>query len=189
MKRIFIVLMLLMLVSSLVAQADTLTPEQKAIIVLLKKLYTVSYAELEEDTFGAKYRNCEAVVKGKYDPDRQCVLLAEFLVNEAVIKEKGINQGCMSGFRYPGADTMDLGPANCSPPPPAPHFNTPVVNGDKAKVHVTFPKVGTNVMYYLVKKSEGWRIYRAESSINEATIETEGQGDMVYVFPPEDQSK
>lgn len=117
------------------------------------------------------------------------MLLAGFLVNEAVIKEKGINQGCMSGFRYPGADTMELGSANCSPAPPTPHINTPVVDGNKAKVHVTFPEVGTNVMYYLRKTPDGWRIYRAESSINEATIETEGQGDMVYIFPPEDQFK
>ena len=191
MKKLIIVVMLFILTTGLIAQAETLTPEQTAARSLIKSLYEIDPGTFEYATFGAKYRNGEEVVEGKHDPERQCKLLAKFLVNEAVIhvETKGIKRACMTitgGFiRYPSADDEELSPATRYAPLPIPHINTPAVDGDKAKVHVTFPKVGANVMYYLRKQPEGWRIYRVESSENSATIETMGQGDVVNVFPPE----
>jgi hypothetical protein len=186
MKYLLSAFLLATLVNGCIANAETLKQEQIAIKSLIKKMYAVSFNEFEAATFGAKYKNCEEIVKGKYEPDRQCLLLTEFLVKEAVIKEKGVNQGCMSGFRYPGLDTMDLSPLECTDPPPTPSINTPIVNGNKATVRVALKENGSHVIYYLRKQPKGWRIYRAESSVNDATLETQGQGDMVYVFPPEE---
>jgi hypothetical protein len=91
MKKLLIGVMLFMLASSFVARADTLTPEQTAIKLFLKRMYAIGFDEFEAGTFGAKYKKCEEVIKGKYDPERQCELLSEFLVKEAVIhvEEKG----------------------------------------------------------------------------------------------------
>lgn len=193
MKYLLIAFLLAMLASSFVARADTLTPEQAAIKTFIKKLYAISFNEFEAATFGAKYKNCEEIVKGKHDPDRQCRLLAEFLVKEAIIRKKGIHQGCMAGvngyFRYPGLDGMDLSPVECADPPPVLHINTPIVNGDKAMVHVTFPKVTGDNFYYLRKMPEGWRIYKVETRENTGNPERIEESDTVNVFPPEEQSK
>jgi len=192
MKSIFIALSLVLLTNGCIANAETLTSEQMEITQLIKKLYAVSYLEFDAAVFGAKYEKCKEVVKGKYEPARQCRLLSEFLVKEAIIKEKR-DPTCMTGvggyFRYPSLDGMDLSPVECADPPPVPHINTPAVNGSKAKVHVTFPINGTNVMYFLKKQPVGWRIYRIESSENSATIDTMSQGDTVNVFPPDAPSK
>jgi hypothetical protein len=185
MKSSFIALLLVIFTSSSFANAETLTQEQLAIKTLIKNMYAVSYDEFEAAKFGAKYKNCEEIVEGKYDPARQCRLLSQFLVKEAIIKEER-DPTCIAGFRYPGLDTMDLSPLECVDPPPTPSINTPIVNGSKATVRVALKENGSHVIYYLRKQPEGWRIYRAESSVNDATLETQGQGDMVFVFPPEE---
>lgn len=59
-------------------------------------MYAIDPDEFDYATFGAKHKNGEEVVAGKYDPPRQCRLLAEFLAHKAIIKEKGINQPCMT---------------------------------------------------------------------------------------------
>jgi hypothetical protein len=84
---------------------------------------------------------------------------------------------------------MDLGSANCPPPPPVPYINTPVVNGDKAKVHITFPHNAGDDFYYLRKTPEGWRIYKVETRENTGNPERIEESDTVNVFPPEEQSK
>lgn len=151
-------------------------------------MYAIDPDSFDNANFGAKTKNGEVIVSGKFDPDRQCRLLADFLVKKAVIKEKK-EPGCVTNyFRYPAVDDMELSLGTRTAPLPKHHINTPIINGDKAKVYVMLERAG-NVMYYLRKQSEGWRIYRVESSENDATIDTQGQGDMVRVFPPEQNPK
>lgn len=123
MKNLLIAVMMFMLASSLVANAEVLSPQQAEIQLFLKKLYAISFDEFESGTFGAKFKNGTEVVEGKYDPDRQCQLLAKFLVKEAVIENKK-DSGCLTGaygyFRYPSLDGMDLGSLAGSPPPAHP---------------------------------------------------------------------
>ncbi|WP_124951945.1 hypothetical protein [Sulfuriferula thiophila] len=196
MKKLFMALMLLIFANSYTAQAETMTPDQTAIVTLLKKMYAIDPDEFDYATFGAKYKNGDEVVAGKYDPPRQCRLLAEFLSKEAIIKEKGINSGCMTGdagnFRYPGIDDEDLAPLTRLESLPKPHINTPVIQGDKAKVYVIF-KDGRNVFYYLKNLPEGWRIYKVESRTTENwrsdIKEVRERDDIVNVFPPEKSSK
>ena len=188
---IALLLLLLHLLSSHAVLAETLTSDQIEIKTLIKKMYAIDPDTFEYGEFGGKYKNGKVVAEGKYDPKRQCKLLEEFLIKEAIIVVKGVNQGCMTGvngfFRYPTFDSMDLGSVTRVDPPPQPKIKSPVVVRDKAKVHVTFPKIGANVMYYLRKQPEGWRIYKIESSNNSATIETmdEREGDSIDIFPPE----
>jgi hypothetical protein len=184
MKKLLIGVMLFMLASPLVAQVVTLTPEQNAIKLLIKNMYAIDPDTFEYAEFGGKYKNGEVVVKGKYDPDRQCRLLADFLVKEAIIKNKRAKQGCKSGFRYPSVDDMELSSATRIEPLPKPRINTPLVDGDKAKVHVEIPNAG-DVFYYLRKMPEGWRIYRVESRENSGNPDHIEKGDMVHVIPPE----
>lgn len=185
MKNCLITIMLAICVNGSIANAEILTPEQSAITSLIRKMYSIDPYEFEAATFGAKFKKSKEIVKGKFDPDRQCRLLAEFFVKEAVIKNKK-DSGCLTGFRYPSADDEEISPVTRYTPLPTPKINTPVVNGGRAKVHVTFLIGSANVMYYVRKQPEGWRIYRVEYSENSATIDTQEQGDMVYVFPPED---
>lgn len=183
MKKIIIAAMLLIIASGVIAQAQTLSTDQAAIKSFIKKMYAIDPDTFEYATFGAKYKNGEEVVKGKYDPDRQCRLLEEFLVKEAIIKEKR-DPTCMAGFRYPSVDDMELSPATRYAPLPKPHINTPLVDGNKAKVHVEIQNAG-DVFYYLRKEPEGWRIYRVESSENSGNPDHIEEGDMVHVIPPE----
>ena len=169
------------------AQENILTAEQIEINLFIKKMYAIDPDTFEFGEFGGKYKNGRVVVEGKFNPKRQCKLLEEFLVKEAVIKEPK-DVGCMTGiggfFRYPGLDSMDLGSVTRIKPPSQPQIKTPVVDGDKAKVYVKLKGAG-DVFYYLRKMPEGWRIYRVEareSGENEDHIET---GDTVFVFPPE----
>lgn len=187
MKKILVLLALMfaMLVSTGTVLAEVLTSDQIEIKALINKMYAIDPDTFEYATFGAKYTNGERTVKGKYDPDRQCLLFGEFLVKEAIIKNKRVNQGCLTNyFRYPAVSDMELSPDTRTSPLPKAHINTPVVNGENAKVYVNLENAG-NVMYYLKKLSVGWRIYRVESSENDATIDTMRQGDVVKVFPPE----
>ena len=193
MKKILVCLsfMLAMLASTGTVLAATLTPDQIEIKALIKKMYEIDPDTFEFGNFERKYKNGWVVVEGKYDSNRQCKLLEEFLVKEAVINVKGVKQGCMTGssgyFRYPQLDTMDLGSSNRVSSPPQPKIKSPVVDGNKAKVQAVLPTIDANVMYYLRKQPEGWRIYRVESSKNSATIDTmdERQGDKIDIFPPE----
>lgn len=193
MKNVLIsfTLLLVIFVSTKTVFAETLTPDQIEIKSLIKKMYAIDPDTFEFGEFGGKYKNGQVVVEGKYDPKRQCKLLEEFLIKEAIIVVKGVNQGCMTGvngfFRYPTFDSMDLESVTRVEPLPKTEIKSPVVNGDKAKVQVIFPKIGANVMYYLKKLPEGWRIYRVESSYSSATIETmdEREGDKIDIFPPE----
>ena len=197
MTKIFISLslFLLQLMSSHVVLAETLTPDQVEIKSLIKKMYSIDPDTFEFGKFGGKYKNGHLVVEGKYEPKRQCKLLEEFLVKEAVIKAPK-DVICMTGiegyFRYPDtvSSDMDLSSATRDKLPSKPQINTPSVDGDKAKVHVIFKKENANVMYYLKKQNAGWRIYRVETSRNEATMESfkthgEGQLDRINIFPPE----
>ena len=196
MRKVVIFLVLLILSISSVAQAEKLTLDQSAVKVLVQKMYKIDPDEFEYATFGAKYKNGEEVVHGEHDPARQCRLLTEFLVKEAIIRKAGINQGCMTGgyFRYPGLGSEDLSPASRIDPLPKPLIHTPAIQGDKAKVYVTFLKSGSqNVFYYLKKMPEGWRIYRVESRVNEnwrsEIQEVRERDDVVYIFPPEKPHK
>ena len=114
MRKVVIFLVLLILSISSVAQAEKLTLDQSAVKVLVQKMYKIDPDEFEYATFGAKYKNGEEVVHGEHDPARQCRLLTEFLVKEAIIRKAGINQGSMTGgyFRYPGLGSEDLSPAS-----------------------------------------------------------------------------
>ena len=193
MKKIYILLVLIFVVlaNTKIVLAETLTPDQIEIKSLIKKMYAIDPDTFEYARFGGKYKNGWVVVQGKHDLKRHCQLLAEFLVKEAVVKEDK-TQSCKTGnggyFRYPAVYEMDLSSATRSSQLPKAQIKLPIVNGDKAKVYVMLERAG-NVMYYLRKQSEGWRIYRVESSENDATIDTEGQGDMVRVFPPEKNPK
>ena len=190
MRKILILFSLfsLQLMSNHVVLADALTSDQIEIKTLIKKMYVIDPDTFEYANFGGEYKNGRVVIEGKYDPKRQCQLFAEFLVKEAIIKEKGVNQGCMTGvdghFRYPTFDSMDLGSATRVYPLQKPQIKSPVVDGDKAKVYVKLKGAG-DVFYYLRKMPEGWRIYRVEareSGENEDHIEL---GDTVSIFPPE----
>ena len=171
--------------------ADTLTPDQIEIESLIKKMYSIDPDTFEAKEFGGKYKNGVRLVEGKYDPDRQCKLLEEYLVKEAVIKVKRAKQGCMTGnegyFRYPHLNSTDLISYTRVELPPKPQIKIPTVDSEKGKIQVVFPKTGANVVYYLRKQAEGWRIYRVESSHNSATIESldEKSGDSIDIFPPE----
>ena len=169
------------------AHENILTTEQAEINLFIKKMYAIDPDTFEYGEFGGKYKNGSVVVEGKYDPKRQCKLLEEFLVKEAVIKEPK-DVLCMTGvhghFRYPGLDSMDLGSATRTKSPSQPQIKTPIVDGDKAKVYVKLEGAG-DVFYYLRKMPVGWRIYRVEareSGENEDHIEP---GDTVRIFPPE----
>ena len=186
MKKLIIMLVTFMLVISRIAEAETLTPDQALVKALIQRMYAIDREQFEAATFGAQYnKHRDKVVAGKYDPSRQCRLLGEFLVKEVVIKEKGVNQGCMTGvdgyFRYPGEDILGEG-ARETPLPKA-KISTPEIQGDKARVYVTFIKSGDqNVFYYLKKLSEGWRIYKVESRVHEEDTDPD-------VFPPEKPHK
>jgi hypothetical protein len=149
-------------------------------------MYTIDPDTFEYAKFDAKYKNGNKIVAGKRDPERQCKLLTEFLVNEAIIhvETKGVKRACKAGFRYPSVDEMDLSSATRIAPPPKPYINTPLVDGDKAKVHVEIPNAG-DVFYHLRKMPEGWRIYRVESRENRGNPDHIEKGDMVHVIPPE----
>lgn len=192
MKRIFISLLVVVLANGCVASADTMSTDEGAIKSLIKRMYAIAPDTFEFGHFGRKYNKCDEVVAGKYEPDRQCKLLAEFLTKEAVVKKKN-DAGCMTGvhgyFRYPGLDSMDLSSTACPPPPPTPFIGTPIVNRDKAVVHVTFPEDTGDDFYYLRKTSEGWRIYRVETRENNGNDDHIEPGDTVNVFPPENPSK
>ena len=187
MKNTIIIVMLFIFAGSGIAHSDSFTKEQTEIKSFINKMYAIDPDTFEFGRFGAKYKNGEVIVRGKYNPDKQCQLLANFLVKEAVIEDKK-DSGCLTGdhgyFRYPGLDGMDLGSATRTETPSQPQIKTPVVDGDKAKVYVKLKGAG-DVFYYLRKLPEGWRIYRVEareSGENEDHIET---GDTVFVFPPE----
>jgi hypothetical protein len=195
MNKILVSLALLFfqLISVHVGLAETLTPDQIEIKTLVKKMYEIDPDTFEYAEFGGKYKNGKVISEGKHDPKRQCQLLAEFLVKEAVIK-KDKAQSCMTGnggyFRYPLLDSMDLGSETRVAPPPMPQIKTPVLNNDTGKVQVIFPTLDANVMYYLKRQNNDWRIYRVETSRNDATIESikkngEGQLDKIDIFPPE----
>ena len=189
MKKLLITFMLVLLSHSSVTLAGTLSSEQNAIKSLIQKMYAIDPDTFEYAEFGGKYKNGLMVSEGKHDPKRQCLLLEEFLVKEAVIKNEKA-QSCKTSndgyFRYPGVSEMELSSATRDEPLPKTIIKSPVVSGDKAKIQVIFPRVGANVMYYLRKQPEGWRIYRVESSHNSATIETkdEREGDSIDIFPP-----
>ena len=195
MKKILIALLLLLLhlLSSHAVLAETLTSDQIEIKTLIKKMYAIDPDTFEYGRFGAKYKNGDVIVRGKYDPKRHCKFLEEFLVKEAVIKEPK-DLLCMTGvnghFRYPTLDSMDLGSVTRVAPPPKPQIKSPVVDGEKAKIQVLLSTIDANVMYYLKKQPEGWRIYRVESSNSDATIdnirtrENRSQLDKIDIFPP-----
>ena len=196
MKKIFMLLGLLLVVfvSTKVVLAETLTPDQIEIKALIKKMYLIDPDTFEFGRFGTKYKNGDVIVRGKYNPDKQCKLLAEFLVRELVIEDEK-DSGCMTGngsyFRYPSLSEAYLGSSERVEPPPQPEIIPPLVNGDKAKVQALLPTIDANVMYYLRKQPEGWRIYRVESSNSDATIdnirtrENRSQLDKIDIFPPE----
>ena len=192
MKKIFmlLVLMFAMIANTKIVLAETLTPDQIDIKTLIKNMYAIDPDTFEYGEFGGKYKKGWVVVEGKIDTKRHCQLLAEFLVKEAVVKEDK-TQSCKTGnggyFRYPNVYEMDLSSATRSALLPKAQIKLPMVNGEKAKVQVLLPMVDANVMYYLRRQPEGWRIYRVESSKNSATIETmdERQGDKIDIFPPE----
>ena len=196
MKKLLMLLALLfvMQVSVKTVLAETLTADQIEIKSLIKKMYEIDPDTFEFGRFGAKYKNSDVMVRGKYNPAKQCKLLEEFLVKEAVIKEvKDLT--CMTGndsyFRYPSLSEAYLGSSERVEPPPQPEITIPLVNGDKAKVQALLPTIDANVMYYLRKQPEGWRIYRVESSNSDATIdnirtrENRSQLDKIDIFPPE----
>ena len=194
MKKIFILLSLLFVifVSTKTVLADTLTPDQIAIKTLIKKMYSIDPDTFEYAEFGGKYKNGQLVTEGKHDPKRHCQLLAEFLVKEAVIK-KDKAQSCMSGnggyFRYPLLDSMDLGSETRVSPPPVPQIKAPVIKDGTGIVQVIFPTMNANVVYYLKIQNNNWRIFRVETSRNDATVESikkngEGQLDKIDIFPP-----
>ena len=196
MKKVLmsITLLLVIFVSAKTVLADTLSQDQVEIKALIKKMYAIDPDTFEFGAFGGKYKNGQVVIEGKYDPKRQCKLLEEFLIKEAVIKEvKDIS--CMTGngsyFRYPSLSEAYLGSSERVEPPPQPEITIPLVNGDKAKVQALLPTIDANVMYYLRKQPEGWRIYRVESSNSDATIdnlrtrENRSQLDKIDIFPPE----
>ena len=196
MKKILVYLsfMFALLANTGSVLAETLTPDQIEIKSLIKKMYEIDPDTFEFSRFGGKYKDGEVIVRGKYNPDKKCKLLEEFLVKEAVLKQPK-DVGCMSGndgfFRYPQLDSMDLGSVTRVAPPPKPQIKSPVVNGEKAKIQVLLPTIDANVMYYLRKQPEGWRIYRVESSNSDATIENihtrenRSQLDRIDIFPPE----
>ena len=180
-------LIFVQLINSHIVLAELLTPDQIEIKTSLKKMYAIDPDTFEFGRFDAKYKNGEIIVRGKTNSDKQCKLLEDFLVKEAIISVEGVNQGCMTGvhgyFRYPGLDSMDLGAATRTNLPAQPQIKTPKIEGDKAKVYVKIIGAG-DAFYYLRKMPEGWRIYKVEareSGENEDHIET---GDTVRIFPP-----
>ena len=194
MKKLFFTfaLILVQLINSHLVLAELLTPDQVEIKSLIKKMYAIDPDTFEYAEFGGKYKNGQLVTEGKHDPKRQCQLLAEFLVKEAVIK-KDKAQSCMTGnggyFRYPLLDSMDLGSETRVSPPPVPQIKAPVIKDGTGIVQVIFPTMNANVVYYLKIQNNNWRIFRVETSRNDATVESikkngEGQLDKIDIFPP-----
>lgn len=86
MRDLFFSLLVAVSVNGCVANADTISSDEGAIKSLIKRMYAIEPDTFEFAEFGARYQNCEVVIEGKYDPERQCRLLAEFLVKEAILK-------------------------------------------------------------------------------------------------------
>lgn len=186
MKNLIFTLMLVLLVNSPVTLAENMTTEQATIKSLIEKMYAIDPDTFEYRNFGAKYKKGKEIHSGKYDPDRHCHLLTEFLAKEAIVEDK-VNSGCLiNNFRYPGVDDEELSPRGRYEPLPKHNINTPVVNRDQAKVYVEIEKNRGDAMYFLKKLPEGWRIYRVESRQDK---DSSIIGDVVDIFPPGAQSK
>lgn len=142
----------LMLCACAFASAQNLSQDQKEVLDLVKRMYAVSSRTFEMGRFPEN---------GKFQPEKHCPFLSQFLATEALLKDK---QGaCASQFRYPTADPEDL--SRFPKFLPIPKFGVPVVKGDKAEIKVLFTTYdkkpdGGRCLYFLKKTSEGWRIYR-----------------------------
>jgi hypothetical protein len=152
MKRLLLQLSaaVLMLCACVFVNAKNLHQDQKEVLDLVKRMYAVSSIQFEASEF-----------EGKFQPEKNCALLSQFLDVSALLKTEQGN--CEGQFRYPTADPEDL--SRFPKYLPIPEFGVPVVKGDKAEIKVLFTTYdkkpdGGRCLYFLKKTPDGWRIYR-----------------------------
>jgi len=106
--------------------AATLTAEQNQAAEFIQKMYSYSAGAFEFGYF-----------QGKYEPDRQCLLMEEFFLKKLIPKPEK-DQGCDIGtrryIRYPGVGDIELSESKKMGQMPRPKLSIPLIEGDKARV-------------------------------------------------------
>jgi hypothetical protein len=157
--------------------ADALTPEQKEVMQFVEKMYSYDPDTFEFGYFlkktGAPFlrnkvpSNYSAI---KFSPEKKCLFLSSFFVDEAFQKKKGKSErdDCDAPDRYPFLSDDNRSSVTRFEDIPAPYIKPPVVSGNRAKVEV-FPAgnkkisnppnfdLGRN-LYFLTKTDNGWRV-------------------------------